>query len=187
MKQVFIGKSKYIVAELTTQCERSFDDKSLLWTKRKIDISKKVIIFYNFLRLRLSLLNVSMSNYSRHDCSINPTPWTRLNFTIDDLRALISRRAAWYRHSSRCRARGSAVPLYSPHGTVIPNLDSSLITPWYQWLTEWLTAGERYYIPTVFARKLMLVVGIFLVSDRLTREPCLKTFLCFPLFVSHRA
>lgn len=64
---------------------------TLLWTKRKIYLSKKVIIFYNFLRLRLSLLNVSMSNYSRHDCSINPTPWTRLNFTIDDLRALISR------------------------------------------------------------------------------------------------
>ena len=38
----------------------------------------------------------------------------------------------------------SLFPL-SQLGTVIPNLDSSLITPQYQWLTEWLTASERYY------------------------------------------
>lgn len=148
--------------------------------------------------LGLSPLNVSVSNYTRHDCSINPAPWTRLNFTIDDPRALISRSrvvSTFFAMScSELRDSLSFPPfppalsiLCSPHSTVIPNLDSSLITSWYQWLTEWLTAGERYYIPTVFARMLMLVVGIFLVSDRLTREACLKTFLHFLLSILHWA
>lgn len=140
--------------------------------------------FYDFFWLRLSLLNVSMSNYTRHDCSINPTPWTRLNFTIDDLRALISR--------SRVVSTFFAMSCSGLRGP--PLLATRYCDP-EPWLfinhpvvsmTDWLTAGERYYIPTVFARKLMLVVGIFLVSDRLTREPCLKTFLCFPLSILHR-
>lgn len=106
----------------------------------------------------LSLLNVSVSNYTRHDCSINPAPRTRLNFTIDDPRALISRCPRGI--DILCdvvlgKPRGffpsSSSSPHSPHGTVIPNLDSSLITPVVS-MTDWVTDGRREVLYTYGVR-----------------------------------
>lgn len=62
---------------------------------------------------------------------------------------------------------------YSELGTVIPNLDSSLITARYQWLTEWLTPAERYYIPTAFRAKCFTLSAMSFPGDGV-RQPSRK-------------
>lgn len=100
-----------------------------------------------------------MSNYSRRDCSIKPTLGTRLNFTIDDLRALISSEPAWYRQSLRRRAllRAPRFPFSS--------LPSFILAARYcdpePWLfinhpvvsmTDWVTDGRREVLYTYGVR-----------------------------------
>ena len=64
---------------------------------------------------------------------------------------------------------------YSELGTVIPNLDSSLITARYQWLTEWLTPAKRYYIPTAFRAKCFTLSATSFPGDRV-RQPSPRKF-----------
>lgn len=113
--------------------------------------------------LGLSPLNVSVSNYTRHDCSINPAPWTRLNFTIDDPRALISRSrvvSTFFAMScSELRDSLSFPPPLSPC-PLSPLLAAQYRDP-EPWLfinhlvvsmTDWVTDGRREVLYTYGVR-----------------------------------